>query len=63
MLLTLRKVGSSDVFSTSRADDALGAPWGLARISHRKSLSFGTFNKYEYEHLGGEGVTAYIVDT
>lgn len=40
-----------------------GAPWGLARISHRKSLSFGTFNKYEYEHLGGEGVTAYIVDT
>lgn len=24
-----------------------GAPWGLARISHRKPLSFGTFNKYE----------------
>lgn len=24
-----------------------GAPWGLARISHRDPLSFGTFNKYE----------------
>lgn len=24
-----------------------GAPWGLARISHRKPLGFGTFNKYE----------------
>jgi len=45
------------------SDIEKGAPWGLARISHRKSLSFGTFNKYEYEHLGGEGVTAYIVDT
>lgn len=40
-----------------------GAPWGLARISHRKSLSLGTFNKYVYESIGGEGVTAYVIDT
>ena len=39
------------------------APWGLARISHRKSLSFGTFNKYLYSDDAGEGVDAYVVDT
>ncbi|WFD21045.1 cerevisin [Malassezia caprae] len=40
-----------------------GAPWGLARISHRRSLSLGTFNKYVYESIAGDGVTAYIIDT
>ena len=35
------------------------APWGLARISHRDSLSFGTFNKYLYATNGGEGVDVY----
>ena len=40
-----------------------GAPWGLARISHRASLSFGTFNKYLYTEEGGEGVDVYVVDT
>ena len=39
------------------------APWGLARISHRKGLSFGTFNKYLYAEDGGEGVDVYIIDT
>lgn len=39
------------------------APWGLARISHRDSLSFGTFNKYLYAGEGGEGVDAYTIDT
>ena len=39
------------------------APWGLARISHRDSLSFGTFNKYLYTEDGGEGVDVYVVDT
>ncbi|GAA6007832.1 hypothetical protein JCM11491_003981 [Sporobolomyces phaffii] len=39
------------------------APWGLARISHRKSLTLGTFNKYEYEESAGEGVDAYVIDT
>ncbi|KZT41870.1 subtilisin-like serine protease [Sistotremastrum suecicum HHB10207 ss-3] len=40
-----------------------GAPWGLARVSHRKKLGFGTFTRYEYDPRGGEGVTAYVVDT
>lgn len=39
------------------------APWGLARISHRDSLSFGSFNKYIYAADGGEGVDVYVIDT
>lgn len=39
------------------------APWGLARISHRDSLSFGTFNKYLFSEDGGEGVDVYVIDT
>lgn len=39
------------------------APWGLARVSHRDSLSFGTFNKYLYAADGGEGVDVYVIDT
>jgi len=39
------------------------APWGLARISHREALGFGTFNKYVHQANGGEGVDAYVVDT
>ncbi|GAA5943913.1 S8 family peptidase [Sporobolomyces koalae] len=39
------------------------APWGLARISHRNTLTLGTFNKYEYEDSAGEGVDAYVIDT
>ena len=39
------------------------APWGLARISHRDSLSLGTFSKYLYSTDGGEGVDVYIIDT
>ena len=44
-------------------DTEKNAPWGLARISHRDALSFGTFNKYLYTDDGGEGVDAYIIDT
>ncbi|KAL6872090.1 serine protease-like protein [Trichoderma novae-zelandiae] len=39
------------------------APWGLARISHRETLNFGSFNKYLYTAEGGEGVDAYVIDT
>lgn len=39
------------------------APWGLARISHRDSLSFSTYNKYLYSSDGGEGVDVYVIDT
>jgi cerevisin len=39
------------------------APWGLARISHRKSLSFGSWNKYLYSKDAGKGVDVYVIDT
>ncbi|KUJ09778.1 serine protease [Mollisia scopiformis] len=39
------------------------APWGLARISHRKSLGFSNFNKYLYAADAGEGVDVYVIDT
>ncbi|KJZ75831.1 Subtilisin-like proteinase Spm1 [Hirsutella minnesotensis 3608] len=39
------------------------APWGLARISHRNRLNFGSFNKYLYTADAGEGVDAYVIDT
>jgi len=39
------------------------APWGLARVSHRNHLNFGSFNKYLYTESGGEGVDAYVIDT
>ncbi|TAQ86217.1 hypothetical protein B7494_g5456 [Chlorociboria aeruginascens] len=39
------------------------APWGLARISHRDTLSFSTFNKYLYAADAGEGVDVYVIDT
>ncbi|KAK1964167.1 subtilase [Colletotrichum eremochloae] len=39
------------------------APWGLARVSHRKSLGFGTYDKYLYAEEAGEGVDAYVIDT
>lgn len=47
----------------SEFDTEKGAPWGLARISHRKPLSLGNFNEYLYDNEGGEGVTAYVIDT
>ncbi|KAF5383498.1 hypothetical protein D9757_006134 [Collybiopsis confluens] len=40
-----------------------GAPWGLARISHRKKISLGNFNRYSHIPSGGDGVDAYIIDT
>src|SRR5258708_37892876 len=40
-----------------------GAPWGLARVSHRQRLTLSTFQKYEYAVNGGEGVDAYVIDT
>lgn len=54
---------SPESVSSSDIDTEYGAPWGLARISHRNRLRFGTFNVYPYEHDGGEGVDAYVIDT
>ncbi|GBE80855.1 Subtilisin-like protease [Sparassis crispa] len=39
------------------------APWGLARISHRAKLTFGTFSKYLFSKEGGSGVDVYVIDT
>ncbi|KAK8208975.1 proteinase B [Zalaria obscura] len=54
-----------EVHTMASADPELekNAPWGLARISHRDSLTFGTFNKYLYSADGGEGVDVYVIDT
>ncbi|KAK2748948.1 serine protease [Myotisia sp. PD_48] len=51
----------SEVHTTEEVQG--NAPWGLARISHRDSLNFGTFNKYLYAADGGEGVDVYVIDT
>ena len=53
----------SQVHTMSNPSLETNAPWGLARISHRDSLSFGSFNKYLYTEDGGEDVDAYIIDT
>lgn len=51
----------SKVYANSETEK--NAPWGLARISHRKPLSFGTFNQYLYTEKAGEGVDVYVIDT
>jgi cerevisin len=53
----------SEVATDKDVEIQKGAPWGLARVSHRESLSFGTFNKYLYTENGGEGVDVYVIDT
>ncbi|KAF8429171.1 serine proteinase [Tirmania nivea] len=53
----------SKVFALEEPVVENSAPWGLARISHREALGFGTFNKYIHQASGGEGVDAYVVDT
>ncbi|KAJ7658531.1 peptidase S8/S53 domain-containing protein [Mycena rosella] len=44
-------------------DTQKSAPWGLARVSHRSKLTFATFQKYEHDATGGEGVDVYVIDT
>jgi len=53
----------SKVFTLEEPVVENSAPWGLARISHREALGFGTFNKYIHQARGGEGVDAYVIDT
>lgn len=53
----------SEVHTLDDSETQSNAPWGLARLSHRDSLSFGTFNKYLYSAGGGEGVDVYVIDT
>ncbi|KAL4064286.1 peptidase S8/S53 domain-containing protein [Scleroderma yunnanense] len=54
----VRTMEFNDTINTQK-----GAPWGLARISHRPRLSFGTFQKYLYDDVAGEGVDVYVIDT
>lgn len=59
-------IEKDSIVTTQSGDDyetEKNAPWGLARISHRSSLSFGTWNKYLYSADGGEGVDVYVIDT
>jgi cerevisin len=53
----------SMVYASDDHETEKGAPWGLARISHRKKLSFGTFNRYLYSNDAGDGVNVYVIDT
>ncbi|KAG1445507.1 hypothetical protein G6F56_009892 [Rhizopus delemar] len=39
------------------------APWGLARVSHKKRLNFKSYKEYEHNPDGGEGVKVYVIDT
>ncbi|KAL4797530.1 peptidase S8/S53 domain-containing protein [Aspergillus venezuelensis] len=54
---------NSEVHTMEDTSVEKNAPWGLARISHRDRLSFGTFSKYLYASEGGEGVDVYTIDT
>lgn len=53
----------SEVHTMEGGETETSAPWGLARISHRHSLTLGTFSKYLYSADGGEGVDVYVIDT
>lgn len=56
-------VEKDSMVHASEFDTQKGAPWGLARVSHREPLSLNSFNQYLYDTEGGKGVTAYIIDT
>lgn len=40
-----------------------GAPWGLARVSHRQKLDNITVDEYLYDENSGSGVTVYVLDS
>ncbi|ESK97252.1 serine-type endopeptidase [Moniliophthora roreri MCA 2997] len=56
-------VEPDQVVKISELKTQKGAPWGLARVSHRKKLTFGTFTSYVHDPKGGEGVDVYVIDT
>ncbi|KAJ6590090.1 serine-type endopeptidase [Mycena vulgaris] len=56
-------VEQDQIVRTQDVQRQRSAPWGLARVSHRNKLSFGTFTIYEHEPTGGEGVDVYVIDT
>ncbi|KAF8537942.1 peptidase S8/S53 domain-containing protein [Trichophaea hybrida] len=50
------------VYASSTVTDKAGS-WGLARISHRDTLTQDNKNTYVYDSSAGKGTRAYIVDT
>ncbi|GMM35314.1 hypothetical protein DASC09_026390 [Saccharomycopsis crataegensis] len=56
-------VEQDSIVSIKDFDTQHGAPWGLARISHRDSLNLGSFNKYVYDNEGGKDTLTYVIDT
>ncbi|KAJ3800277.1 peptidase S8/S53 domain-containing protein [Lentinula aff. detonsa] len=54
---------SDEVLANPEVTRQKAAPWGLARVSHRKKLTLSTFTKYDYAAYAGEGVDVYIIDT
>ncbi|KAJ7099389.1 peptidase S8/S53 domain-containing protein, partial [Mycena belliarum] len=56
-------VEQDQIVHTQDISTQKSAPWGLARISHRPRLSFGTFQKYVFDPKGGEGVDVYVIET
>ncbi|KAI5970100.1 hypothetical protein CANMA_000711 [Candida margitis] len=56
-------IEQDSVVHTNEFDVEKGAPWGLARVSHRQPLSLSSFDQYLYDTEGGEGVTSYVIDT
>ncbi|KAF4122916.1 cerevisin [Geosmithia morbida] len=65
MVHTMLPVNQHDLVTEDKCDGDVEkqAPWGLARVSHRDTLGFSTFNKYLYTDSAGEGVDAYVIDT
>lgn len=55
-------VERDQVVSIKKLETQSGAPWGLARISH-KSVKYDDIGKYVYDSSAGDNITAYVVDT
>lgn len=56
----VRFIEKDSVVKVSEFDIQKDAPWGLSRVSHRK---LEPTTDYLYDNDGGEGVTAYVIDT
>ncbi|KAK6463376.1 vacuolar protease B [Scheffersomyces coipomensis] len=56
-------VEQDSIVKASEFEIEKGAPWGLARVSHRQPLSLNSFNQYLFDNEAGKGVTSYVIDT
>ncbi|KAL6452737.1 PRB1 Cerevisin [Candida maltosa Xu316] len=53
-------IEKDSIFHTVEFDIQKDATWGISRISHRENIGDG---KYLFDNDGGDGVTAYVIDT